>query len=63
MINAIAYGLAYKAASTGNAAVKSYFSYFLNSCSPKNAAGAGYAPLSGSILTKALAQVAKINAG
>ena len=63
MINAIAYGLAYKAVSTDNAAVKSYFSYFLTSCSPKNAAGAGYAPLGGSILTKALAQVAKINAG
>ena len=63
MINAIAYGLGYKAATTDNAAVKSYFSYFLNTCSPKNAAGAGYAPLAGAIRTKALAQVAKINAG
>ena len=63
MINAIAYGLGYKTASTDNAAVKSYFSYFLNTCSPKNAAGAGYAPLSGAILAKALAQVAKVNAG
>lgn len=63
MINAIAYGLGYKAVSTDNGAVKSYFSFFLNTCSSKNGAGAGYAPLSGSILTKALAQVAKINAG
>ena len=62
MINAIAYGLGYKTASADNAAVKSYFSFLLNTCSPENGAGAGYAPLSGSILTKALAQVAKINA-
>lgn len=63
LINAIAFGLAGTAATTDNAGTKSFFTYFLNSCAPKNASGAGYAPLAGSILTKALAQVAKINAG
>jgi len=63
LINAIAFGLAGTAATTDNAGTKSFFTYFLNSCAPKNAPGAGYAPLTGSILTKALAQVAKINAG
>jgi ABC-type phosphate transport system substrate-binding protein len=62
-INAISYGLASKTASADNTGVKSYFSYFLNQCAPKNAAGAGYTALQGAILTKALAQVAKISAG
>ena len=63
LINAIAYGLAGTSTSADNTAVKSYFTYVLETCAPKNAAGAGYAALSGSILTKALAQVAKISAG
>ena len=63
LINAIAYGLASTTASADNTAVKSYFTYFLNTCAPKDAAGKSYAALSGSILTKALAQVAKISAG
>jgi phosphate transport system substrate-binding protein len=63
LINAISFGLAGTAATTDNAGTKSFFSYFLSSCAPKNAPGAGYAPLGGAILTKALAQVAKINAG
>jgi len=63
LINAIAYGLAGTAATTENAGVKSFFDYFLNRCAPAKATGEGYAALSGSILTKALAQVAKINAG
>lgn len=63
LINAIAYGLAYTVNTPDNVAVKSYFSYFLGTCSPKSAAGAGYAALTGSILTKALAQVDKIAAG
>lgn len=62
MIDAIAYGLASTTNSTDNTAVKSYFSYVLNVCAPKNGPGAGYAPLAGSILTKALAQVAKVSA-
>jgi len=62
-INAISYGLASSAVSVDNAAVKSFFSYFINQCSPKSAAGAGYTALQGSILAKAVAQVAKINAG
>ena len=63
LINAIAYGLASKTASADNTAVKNYFTYFLSTCAPKDAAGKSYAALSGSILTKALAQVAKISAG
>ena len=63
LINAIAYGLAGTATTADNSAVKSFFGYVLNTCAPKNAAGAGYAALGGSILTKALAQVAKISAG
>ncbi len=62
-INAISYGLASKTTSADNTGVKSYFSFFLNQCAPKNAAGAGYTALQGAILTKALAQVAKISAG
>ena len=62
-INAISYGLSSTATSADNTAVKSYFSYFLSQCAPKNAPGAGYTALQGAILTKALAQVAKISAG
>ena len=62
-INAISYGLSSSATTADNTAVKSYFSYFLTQCAPKNAAGAGYTALQGAILTKALAQVAKISAG
>ena len=62
-INAISYGLASKTTSADNTGVKSYFSFFLNQCAPKNAAGAGYTALQGAILAKALAQVAKISAG
>ena len=61
-INAVAYGIAATATSTPNTAVKSFFSYFLNKCAPASAAGAGYTPLSGAFLTKALSQVAKISA-
>ena len=62
-INAVSYGLSTTAVSASNASVKSFFSYFLNQCVPKNGAGAGYTPLTGAILTKALAQVAKVNVG
>lgn len=62
-INAISYGLSSKTTSADNTSSKSFFSYFLNHCAPKNAAGAGYTALQGAILTKALAQVAKISAG
>ena len=62
-INAMSYGLSSSASSTENGLVKRYFSYFLNQCAPKNAAGAGYTPLTETFLAKALAQVAKINGG
>jgi len=62
-INAVSYGLSSTTVSADNAITKSFFSYFVNTCAPKNGAAAGYTPLTGAILTKALAQVAKINAG
>jgi ABC-type phosphate transport system substrate-binding protein len=62
-INAISYGLSSTAVSADNTAVKSFFSYFLNQCAPKNAAGVGYTALQGAALTKAISQVAKISAG
>ncbi len=62
-INAISYGLTSSAASTNAALTKGYFSYFLNTCSPKAAPAAGYTPLTGKILEKALAQLAKVNGG
>ena len=62
-INAVSYGLASSAASADMALVKRYFSYFVNQCAPKNAAAAGYTPLTGAILTKAQAQLAKLNGG
>ena len=62
-INAISYGLASKTPSADNTAVKSFFSYFLDVCAPKNAAAVGYTALQGAILAKADAQVAKISAG
>ena len=62
-INAVSYGLSSTAKSADNASVKSFFAYFLDVCAPKNAAGAGYTPLTGEILKKADAQVAKINVG
>ena len=62
-INAVSYGLSSNKKSATNASVQSFFKYFLDTCAPKNAAGAGYTPLTGAILAKANAQVAKINVG
>ena len=62
-INAISYGLTSTAVSADNAAVKKFFSYFLNQCAPKNATGVGYTALQGAIKDKALTQVARISAG
>lgn len=61
LINAVSYGLGATANNTANTAVKSWFTYFLNKCAPASAAGAFYAPLAGNILTKALAQAAKVS--
>lgn len=60
LLNAIAYGLGYTTSSTANTGVRKFFKYVLETCSPQSGVAAGYAPLTGSILTKALAQVAKI---
>lgn len=62
-INAVSYGLASSTASADMASVKRFFGYFLNTCAPKSAPGAGYTPLVGKILEKAVAQLAKTNGG
>lgn len=62
-INAISYGLTSSVASTNAALTKGFFNYFLTQCSPKAAPGAGYTPLTGKILEKALVQLAKVNGG
>jgi phosphate transport system substrate-binding protein len=62
-INAVSYGLSSTAVSAANAITKSFFTYFVDVCAPKNGPGAGYTPLTGAILKKADAQVAKINVG
>jgi len=63
LINAISYGLGATAASTTNTAVASWFNYVLKTCAPASAETAYYAPLSGNLLTKGLAQAAKVGAG
>lgn len=62
-INAISYGLASRTVSADSAGVKSFFTYFITQCAPKNAAAVGYTALQGAILEKAKSQLAKINAG
>ena len=53
-LSLVSYGLAPTANGTAKAgAVKEYLTYFINECSPKNAAKEGYVALSGSILKKA----------
>jgi phosphate transport system substrate-binding protein len=61
-LSLVAYGIApTKSANAAKAAaVKAYFTYFLNTCSPAKAAGLNYVALSGALKTKALALVAKI---
>ena len=58
----VAYGLAPTKSSSAAkaAAVKDYFTYFLNTCSPKEAAKIGYVAVSGKLKIKALELVAKI---
>jgi phosphate transport system substrate-binding protein len=58
----VAYGIApTKSSNTAKAAaVKDYFTYFLNTCAPKEAAKIGYVAVSGKLKTKALELVAKI---
>ena len=62
-INAVSYGLASSAASADMAISKRFFSYFLNTCAPKQAPTNGYTPLVGKILEKAASQLAKVNGG
>lgn len=59
-INALSYGLASKTNNSDMLAVQRFFNYFLTTCAPQKAAQAGYTPLQGAILTKALAQLALV---
>jgi phosphate transport system substrate-binding protein len=60
----VAYGLApTKGGATGTAAaesVRKYFTYFINTCAPKEAAKIGYVAISGALKTKAIELVKKI---
>ena len=57
------YGLASKKVTSENTEVMNCLSLYLNTDAPANTAEKSYAALSGPILTKALAEVAKISAG
>lgn len=63
LVNALSYGLGATAASTTNTAVRNWFTYVLEKCAPSSAAAAFYAPVSGSLLTKALAQASRVGSG
>lgn len=56
-ITAVTYGLAKLAKSSKNDVVRDFFKWILETYSPANAEGLGYAPLSGEMKTKALALV------
>ena len=60
LVNAISYGLGATTASTTNKAVGAWFTYVLNKCVPTAGPGAFYAPISGSLLTKALLQAGRV---
>jgi phosphate transport system substrate-binding protein len=61
-LSLISYGMAStKSINTQKAAaVKDYFTYFINTCAPKEAAKTGYVAISGKLKTLALELVAKI---
>ena len=61
-LSLIAYGMAptKSQSATKGAAVKDYFTYFINTCAPAQAAKVGYVAVSGKLKTKALELVAKI---
>jgi phosphate transport system substrate-binding protein len=61
-LSLIAYGMApTKSIITAKAAaVKDYFTYFINTCAPAKAADVGYVAVSGKLKAKALELVAKI---
>jgi phosphate transport system substrate-binding protein len=60
----VSYGLAPTKSSNANAAkagaVKDYFTYFVNTCAPKEAAKIGYVAISGKLKAKAIELIAKI---
>jgi phosphate transport system substrate-binding protein len=61
-LSLIAYGMAPTKSpfATKAAAVKDYFTYFINTCAPAKAASVGYVAVSGKLKAKALELVAKI---
>jgi phosphate transport system substrate-binding protein len=61
-LSLIAYGMAPTKSAFVNkaAAVKDYFTYFINTCAPAKAADVGYVAVSGKLKAKALELVAKI---
>jgi len=61
-LSLIAYGMAPTKSpfATKAAAVKDYFTYFINTCAPAKAADVGYVAVSGKLKAKALELVAKI---
>jgi len=58
----VAYGLAPTKSiiASKGAAVKDYFTYFINTCAPAKAASVGYVAIGGKLKTTALELVAKI---
>lgn len=62
-INAVSYGLASTTPSAKANSVRSYFTYFVDVCVPKQGAATGYTPLEGEILKKADALIARIGVG
>jgi hypothetical protein len=61
-LSLVSYGLAPTKSpfATKAAAVKDYFTYFVNTCAPKEAAKTGYVAISGKLKTKAIELIAKI---
>jgi phosphate transport system substrate-binding protein len=61
-LSLIAYGMAPTKSPFASkaAAVKDYFTYFINTCAPAKAADVGYVAVSGKLKTKALELIAKI---
>ena len=61
-LSLVSYGLAPTKSTVASkgAAVKDYFTYFVNTCAPKEAAKTGYVAISGKLKTKAIELIAKI---
>jgi phosphate transport system substrate-binding protein len=61
-LSIVSYGIAPRGTNTeAGRAVHDWFTYLVNSCMPAKGASLGYVPLTGSLKTTALQQIAKIN--